>query len=417
MFENVKRLVRSSIANGRIEGAGDPEFLVQAELEALRDDERTTGPDDDARTKGKFRGNVFAGLSLREKLSLVPPVLGNFREMKRSYRGLDDEPERDTIDDDELKALEAKAEQLGVDSIGYTVVEREDILKDDVTDRSVLYRNAVVFSCPMDQEAVGEAPGYSTLETVNETYLDTGVVANELAAFLRQRGFGAQADPGLGGKTNFPTLADRAGIGEYGRHGMIMTPENGITQRLGAVYTNIGNLPTDSGERDDWVWEFCQQCGKCVRDCPPDAIRIEPERTEGDNLSFYDEEACSEYFGENNGCAVCMAACPFNRVEYDDLEVNVSSRLPESARAVSGDSEEAPGDASMRQVADLSAELRTTTDREEIASILEELGRRPGDWEEFGTAFVAANEWGYSEAHIARGEEPEPHAPVVTLVR
>jgi ferredoxin len=267
----------------------------------------------------------------------------------------------------------------------------------------------------MDQEAVGEAPGYSTLETVNETYLDTGVVANELADFLKERGFGAQADPGLGGKTNFPTLADRAGIGEYGRHGMIMTPENGITQRLGAVYTNIQNLPTESGGRDDWVWEFCQQCGKCVRDCPPDAIRVEPERTEGDNLSFYDKDACSEYFGANNGCAVCMAACPFNRVGYDDLEKNVSTKIPDAPQTASENAEESTGDASLRQVADLSADLRTTTDREEIVSILEEFGRRPGNWEEFGTAFVASNEWGYAEVHIARGDDPEPHAPVVTL--
>lgn len=416
MFENVKRTIRRSIARESL-GFGDPEFLVQAELEALRDDERTIGPDENSRTKGEFKGNVFAGLSLREKLSLVPLVLRNFREMKRSYRGLDHTPTRDSIEEDELEALEARADELGVESIGYTVVEREDILKDDVTDRSVLYRNAIVFSCPMDQEAVGEAPGYSTLETVNETYLDTGVVANKLADFLRERGFGAQADPGLGGKTNFPTLADRAGIGEFGRHGMIMTPENGITQRLGAVYTNIENLPTDSADRDDWVWEFCQQCGKCVRDCPPDAIRIEPEETEGDNLSFYDEDACSEYFGENNGCAVCMSACPFNRVDYEDLEMNVSSRVPDAPQAASENAEEGTGDASFRQVGDLPSELRTTTDRAEIASIIEELGRRSGDWEEFGTAFVESNEWGYSEVHIAKGDSPEPHTPVVTLTR
>jgi ferredoxin len=416
MFENVKRTIRRSITRESLDFR-DPEFPVQAELEALRDDDRTIGPAGDARTKGKFRGNVFAGLSPKEKLSLLPLIYGNFREMKRSYRGLDHTPTRDTIEEDELEALEARADELGVDSIGYAVVDREDILKDDVTDRSVLYQHAIVFSCPMDPEAVGEAPGYDTLETVNETYLDTDVVANELADFLQTRGFGAQADPGLGGKTNFPTLADRAGIGEYGRHGMIMTPENGITQRLGAVYTNIENLPTESGERDDWVWEFCQQCGKCIQDCPADAIRVEPERTEGDNLSFYDKDACSEYFGANNGCAVCMAACPFNRVGYEALERNVSSPSSDAAEDGSPTSGDDSGDASMRQVADLSSDLRTTTDREEIATMLEDLGRKPANWEEFGTAFVASDVWGYSEVHIARGDDPEPHTPVVTLAR
>jgi hypothetical protein len=112
-----------------------------------------------------------------------------------------------------------------------------------------------------------------------------------------------------------------------------------------------------------------------------------------------------------------MAACPFNRVDYENLEKNVSSRVPDAAGTASRDPDEAVDDASLRQVADLSADLRTTTDRVEIASILEELGRRPGNWEAFGTAFVASDEWGYSEVHIARGDDPEPHAPVVTLVR
>jgi Fe-S-cluster-containing dehydrogenase component len=152
-----------------------------------------------------------------------------------------------------------------------------------------------------------------------------------------------------------------------------------------------------------------------VRDCPPDAIRVEPERTEGDNLSFYDEDACSEYFGANNGCAVCMAACPFNRVGYDTLEKNVSAKIPDVPQAASEDAEKGTEDASFRQVADLSADLRTTTDREEIVSMLEEFGRHPGNWEEFGIAFVASNERGYAEVHIARGDDPEPHAPVVTL--
>jgi epoxyqueuosine reductase QueG len=196
---------------------------------------------------------------------------------------------------------------------------------------------------------------------------------------------------------------------------MIMTPENGITQRLGAVYTNIEKFPTDSTDRDDWVWEFCQQCGKCVRDCPPDAIHIEPEKTEGDNLSFYNEDACSEYFGENNGCAVCMSACPFNRVDYEALEMNVSSRLPDAPQATSETDREGTDDASFRQVGDFPSDLRRTTDQEEITAILEELGRRPGNWEEFGTAFVASNAWGYSEVHIARGDNPDPHSPVVTL--
>lgn len=97
--------------------------------------------------------------------------------------------------------------------------------------------------------------------------------------------------------------------------------------------------------------------------------------------------------------------------------MNVTSRVADASQPVSENAGERTGDASLRQVADLSADLETTTDREEIVSILDELGRRPGNWEEFGIAYVASNEWGYSEVHIARGDDPDPHAPVVTLTK
>lgn len=81
------------------------------------------------------------------------------------------------------------------------------------------------------------------MKTIQDTYLQTGIVANKITNLLRQMGFGAQSGPGLGGQTVYPVLAEHAGLGAFGRHGLIITPENGPTHRLGVVYTNITNLP------------------------------------------------------------------------------------------------------------------------------------------------------------------------------
>lgn len=300
----------------------DPEsMIVPDELDQLRRRDDALGPGANSRERGQFVGNPMKYLTPSQKLGLLPFLYQNLRALKKSYQDLDHEPQRETIDESELRTLETKASELGVDTLGYTSIENDDIFQD----RRVLYPHAIVFSIEMDSEIMQTSPSYPALQEVEKTYARTGRVANTLTELLREMGFGAQAGPGLGGHTIYPVLAGRAGLGEFGRHGLIITPENGPSHRPGVIYTNITNLPEREDNSHEWVREFCDSCRRCIDACPPGAIHETPVKTTDDNVAHIDSEACGEFFAENYGCSVCVKECPFTRAGYEELKANIAS--------------------------------------------------------------------------------------------
>jgi epoxyqueuosine reductase QueG len=51
-------------------------------------------------------------------------------------------------------------------------------------------------------------------------------------------------------------MAKDAKMGKIGRHGLMMTPENGPSQRLAVVYTNIKNFPKKEQNKHDWITNY-----------------------------------------------------------------------------------------------------------------------------------------------------------------
>lgn len=263
--------------------------------------------------------NIFHYLSLRERIEIFPLRFNNIIQVKKSVKGLDRKPERDLIEPEELREIEKYARKLGVSSLGYCKVDRDDIFKG----YGIIYEHVIVFSVEMNKEKISKAPSFSTLKMIYKNYAKTGVIANKLAELLRKMGFGAHAGPGLGGLTNYSVLAEKAGIGVFGRNGLIITPENGPRHRIGVVYTNIKNLPRI--RRDDllWVKEFCMECGRCIRECPAGAIYEKPVVTKGKYIAYIDSIRCGEYFAKHYSCGFCIKICPFNIVGYERIEKNV----------------------------------------------------------------------------------------------
>jgi Pyruvate/2-oxoacid:ferredoxin oxidoreductase delta subunit len=214
-----------------------------------------------------------------------------------------------------VEEFETYARSLGASSVGYTEIEDEWVFQDN----GVLYDKAVVVTMPMDEDALEEAPSAETLDHVIGSYTALGEVVEALAEYLREHGYSAQVGHPQMGQTHYPTLAEAANLGYRGKHRMIMTPEAGPRVRIGAIYTNVENLPFAEGNDHEWIADYCDHCNLCVRECPAEAI---PEATEWDEhgrMSPIDSEACFEEFSENYGCAVCVKVCPFNRVGYDRI--------------------------------------------------------------------------------------------------
>ena len=176
----------------------------------------------------------------------------------------------------------------------------------------VLYDNAIILAMEMNKEKIDKAPSQDTLNMVFGTYDDLGKAANKIAEFLRTHGYAAQADHPLGGLVLFPPLAQKAGIGWVGTHGLLISPEFGPRLRLAAVYTNIENLPFAESNTHGWIEDYCKNCGICVRQCPPKAIREESIKHESGRVTYILQQDCFEYFAQYYGCSICIKVCPFS---------------------------------------------------------------------------------------------------------
>lgn len=138
----------------------------------------------------------------------------------------------------------------------------------------------------------------------------------------KHRGYSADAAHPLTGPALNPPLAQMAGLGWLGRSGLIITPEHGPRVRLAAVFTNIENLPFSTHNDHAWVADFCAKCGKCIRECPSQAIYEQPIQHETVQVTCVDSARCFPYFNDYYGCSVCIKVCPFNNTLYQKIKAS-----------------------------------------------------------------------------------------------
>ena len=215
-----------------------------------------------------------------------------------------------------MEELEEFVKTVNVSGIGFTKVPRKLIFES----KAVAYENAILLVMNMDNEIIGTSPSKKSLKNIWYTYDKLSVASNKIARFLRKKGYGAHASPPLGGLALYPKLAHNAGIGEFGYSGILITPINGPTCRLAAVYVSAENLPMKEENEHSWVRDYCEQCRRCIKECPPGAIYETPIKKEAGRVTHIDNEKCFPYFGNNYGCTVCIKVCPFNNTDYYKLK-------------------------------------------------------------------------------------------------
>jgi epoxyqueuosine reductase len=244
----------------------------------------------------------------------LPHVLSSARNITASLREVDDNPPepRTTMTDAERAELEAFIRSTAVDTFGYTTVPPNLVFEG----KAVLHPNAIMLTMEMDKARMDTSPSPDAAVMVHETYDRLGIAANRLARHLRRLGYSAQAGHPLGGLVLYPPLAQAAGLGWQGMHGLLITPEFGPRVRLAAVFTSIEDLPDTATDEHAWIEDFCRECVKCVRRCPPQAIATKPVRHEDGRTTWIDSERCLPYFVRNNGCSICIAVCPFHQRDY-----------------------------------------------------------------------------------------------------
>lgn len=178
--------------------------------------------------------------------------------------------------------------------------------------------SVIVLGHEMDAELVATYPSALAGAATGREYSHEASVVMQVAAYIRNLGYEAVAsmnDTGLA----IP-YAIKAGLGEYARNQLVITPEFGPRLRFSKIFTNMP-LAHDT-PRPNGVKAFCDICTKCADACPVKALPFGPPKVGGDNVSAIkgvkkwtsDAEKCFSFWAKiSTDCAICMRVCPFNR--------------------------------------------------------------------------------------------------------
>jgi epoxyqueuosine reductase QueG len=261
----------------------------------------TTRPDDDRFAKmNAWRQAIYA--------APVPPVSG---------------PAMSRTPQDWTDALDAFVTKGSCDMIGAAVMSPEWVYEG----HTVPQARIVVVGVQHDYDAIETAPDMTAALEVLRQYGRAAQAAKHLTAWIRAQGW--DAEPVTGPMTGSVALIPPAlacGFGELGKHGSIINPEFGASFRLSAVLTDAPFAPTPP--RDHGVDDFCANCRICEDACPPEAIFPDKQIVRGVNKWYVDFDACLPFFNENQGCAICIAVCPWSR---PGVGLNLAAKLARRA--------------------------------------------------------------------------------------
>ena len=228
-------------------------------------------------------------------------------------------PQKQNIDAKHLiRFIELWAKKLGVVSLGVTEMQDYHFYshrgRGEAYGQKVIptHRLGIAFTVEMDEEFLSTGPAGPALMESAHQYVNSGVIAVQMAHFLRGLGYQARAHIDGNYEVIAPLVARDAGLGELGRMGLLMTPKLGPRVRIAVVTTNAP-LEVSLRKPDYSVHDFCNICKKCANVCPSQAIQHEPlSLIEGVERWQINHEKCYGYWcSVGTDCGRCMSVCPY----------------------------------------------------------------------------------------------------------
>ncbi len=229
---------------------------------------------------------------------------------------------------------------FGADLVGITEYDERWVyatrydhkIKEDVPNEMPEGLTSVILCChAMDHETVQTFPSALGGAAVGKGYSSEAAMVMQVAQFIRDMGYQAV------GTMNDTSLAIpqavKAGLGEYGRHNMLITRDFGPRVRISKIFTDLP-LAHD-GPKPFGVTEFCNICRRCAEACPVKAISFEEPSDSGRNRSSSkgvtkwttDCEKCFGYWAKmRTDCAICLRVCPFNK-DFSKWYMRLARRL------------------------------------------------------------------------------------------
>jgi len=285
------------------------------------------------------RGNGFTqrDFALRNASWLIADVIAGRSARDGKREGFQAPISNDTpvaatameVDDPEKMSLEIKrvAKFFGADLCAVTDFDDRWIYKSRIDTRDMSeaentlpegLNHVIVLGHEMSKELVATYPSALAGAATGREYSHEASVVMQLAAYIRNLGYEATAS--MNDTSLVIPFALKAGLGEYARNQMVITPGYGPRLRFSKIFTNLPlghDLPKKLG-----VADFCNICTKCADACPAKALPYGPPKVGGTNQSAIqgvrkwtsDAEKCFGFWAKlASDCAICMRVCPFNR--------------------------------------------------------------------------------------------------------
>jgi len=218
------------------------------------------------------------------------------------------------------------AKFLGADLVGICELDQRwvyshyyDRNTKEYGELDIPYKYAIAIAIEMDWKEIKTSPAWEASAATGLGYSEMAFIAPSLAAYIN--GLGYPAIPAGNDLAQSVPIAIDAGLGEFGRHGLLVTPQFGSRVRLCKVLTDLPLKPDKPIEFG--VQEFCEkECGElCAKACPAQAIMYGPKRVaEGPTISNrkgilrwpVNVEKCHIFWSQNRvDCSNCVAVCPW----------------------------------------------------------------------------------------------------------
>lgn len=223
--------------------------------------------------------------------------------------------------------LKKVAQLCGADLVGVCAYD-ERWMYDGIFDEATLDSKA----CDLPKDlpnviVVGESMDIGLTETVPSAlsgsatglgYSYDAMTLLTLTQYIRNLGYRAYAS--MNDSSLAIPLAVQAGLGEVGRHSLLITESFGPRLRLGRIFTDMPL--THSQPARLGIAKFCEICDRCASSCPPKAIPFDAPSSQVHNRSnligvakwTVDAEKCFKFWAnQNTDCSICIRTCPFNR--------------------------------------------------------------------------------------------------------
>jgi reductive dehalogenase len=215
----------------------------------------------------------------------------------------------------------------GADLVGIAPFDPKWIYTHDRMDREYIIpkkiKFAIVVAVEMDYTAINTSPKMPGGIATGLGYSKQAFLRTLLSSFIKNLGYEAiPAGNALG--LSVP-LAIEAGLGGFGRHGLLITKKYGPRVRVAKILTDIPLV----ADKPDYkfaksVEKFCETCLTCAERCPSASIPFDKKisykthsvsNNPGVKKWYVDVESCYMFWVENGGdCSNCISDCEYNHI-------------------------------------------------------------------------------------------------------